>query len=157
MATYVVLPTITAPGPAALLEAGGGVHGVAGDDPIAFVGSPSEIDQDLAGLDADTQGELGSALGPQLGRELGHRGLHLERGADGSFGIVLVDGRHAEDGQHRVAGELLDEAFVARDLDAQPVEHPADERLDVLRVETLVEAREADDVGEDDRRDLPFA
>ena len=90
----------------------------------------------------------------QLGGQLDHRGLHLEGGSHGALGVVLVDGRHAEDRQHGVAGELLDEALVARDLGAQAVEGPGDQGLDELRVGRLVEAGEADQVGEDHRRDL---
>jgi hypothetical protein len=115
------------------------------------------VGQHLPGLDPDPELERRPTLGGQLRAELRHRLLHLERGADSALGIVLVDGRHAEDGEHRVAGELLHEALVSLDLRAEPIERPADDRLDDLRVVALVQARVADEVGEQEGRDLALA
>ena len=61
----------------------------------------------LAGQDA------GSRLDP--GAERADGVDELERGPDGALGIVLVCGRGAPDGHHRVADELLDRAAVAAD------------------------------------------
>ena len=47
--------------------------------------------------------------------QAGHRVDELERRADGTLGVVLVRGRRAPDGHHRVADELLDRAAVAPD------------------------------------------
>ena len=127
---------------------------IAGHDPVTLAAGPTLIDEDLAGLDADAQAQLRVAFAPQLAGQLDHRGLHLQRGPDGALGVVLVDGRDPEDGQHRVAGELLDQALVARDLGAQAIERARHQRLHELRVGGLVEAGEADQVGEDHGRDL---
>jgi hypothetical protein len=57
---------------------------------------------DLPGVDPDPSGDA----------ELGQRVAHLERRAAGAQGVVLVRGRHAEDGHDRVADELLHRATV---------------------------------------------
>ena len=75
----------------------------------------------------------------------------LEGGPDGALGIVLVgDGRtpHRHD---RVADELLDRTAVARDDLTREVEVAGQELARVLRVAALGKAREADQVGEQDR------
>ena len=57
----------------------------------------------------------------------------LEPGADRALGVVLVGRRHAPDGHHRVADELLDGAAVAGD-DAALVEVARQQLADVLLV-----------------------
>ena len=119
--------------------------------------APGLVHQDLAGLDADAQAELRPVLGPERRRELGHGRLHLERGANRALGIVLVRLRHAEEGEHGVAGELLDQSLVALCLGADPIEGSSHQRLHELRVVRLVQAGEANEVGEEDRGDLALA
>ena len=137
-----------------LLEPRGGVDRIAGHHPVAVDLDPPEVDEDLAGFDANAQGEFRPAFVPQLGGQLEHGGLHLEGGANGTLRVVLVDDRDAEDREHRVAGELFDRALVARRLGGQPLERPRDDRLHELRVGRLVEGCEADQVGEQDAGDL---
>src|SRR5205809_4203271 len=95
-----------------LLQARRSVDSVASDHAVALDADAPEVDEHLAGLHADPQPELGPALRRELEPEVSHCRLHLEGGSHGAFGVVLVDGRHAEDGQHGIAGELLDRALV---------------------------------------------
>ncbi len=104
-----------------------------------------------------TKRKLGPTLATQLGGQLTHRRLHLERGAHGALGVVLVSGGDTEDGQHRVAGELFDRSLIPGDLGAQTVEGSRDEGLHQLGVARLVEAGEAHEVGEDHRGHLALA
>ena len=80
---------------------------------------------------------------------------HLQRGADGAQGVVLVQLRDAEDGHHRIADELLDHAAVTLDDDLHLVEVPGDEPAQRLRVELLPEAHRVGYVGEEHGHDLP--
>ena len=65
--------------------------------------------------------------------------------------------RDAEDGEHRVAHELLQETLVALDLLRQPVEGASDHRLDDLRILALGQGGRADEISEQRRRILPFS
>src|SRR3954468_20985412 len=62
----------------------------------------------------------------------------------------------AEDGHHGVADELLDRAAVPLELGAELRVVGGERRADVLRVETLRPRRRDDEVGEEDRHDLPL-
>ena len=77
--------------------------------------------------------------------------LHLERAADGAQGVVLVGGRHPEDGHDRVADELLDGAAVTLEGGAHLLEVAGDHLAERLGVEPLAERSRALEVGEDDR------
>ena len=137
-----------------LLQPRSRIDRVAGHDPVTLAAGPPQIDQHLPGLDPDPQAQLGVAFATQLAGQLDHGSLHLECRPDGALGVDLMDGRDPEDGQHRVAGELLDQALVARDLRAQAIECARHQRLHELGVGGLIEAGEADQVGEDHGRDL---
>ncbi len=127
------------PGCGGLLESGGRVDRIAGDEQVPLGARAGEVDQDLTGLDADPQGWLLSPLGSPFSRQLGHRGLHLKGRPNRALGVVLVDRRHAEDGQHRVPRELLDGALVPCHLGRETAEDVAHERSDKLRVVRLAE------------------
>ena len=75
-------------------------------------------------------------------------------GVHGPFGVVFVGGGHAEDPDHGVADELLDDA--AKDLDGVPGQgvEGAQQALDVLRVGLLAEAGEVNEVAEHRGHDL---
>ena len=60
-----------------------------------------------------------------------------ERRADGPLRIVLVRGRRAEHGHHRVADELLDRAPVPLELGAQASVVRRQHAADVLGIELL--------------------
>ena len=118
-----------------LLEPRRDVHGVAGDETLA------RARDDLAGVDADAR----------LHAERRQRVAHLVRGSQRAQRVVLVQHRHAEDGHHRVADELLDRAAVALDDRLHPVEVAREQRAQRLGIRRLAERRRAGDVAEDDR------
>ena len=77
---------------------------------------------------------------------------HLVGGADRAQRVVLVDDRHAEDGHHRVADELLDGAAVPLERRRASRRSSASiTRRSRLRVDALAEARRRRDVAEQDR------
>ena len=110
------------------LQARPGVDDVAGGHPLAGLRASSEPHERLAGVDADPHLELVALARPVADRE---------RGADSALGVVLVRGRRAEDGHHRIADELLDGAAVALELAADAGVVAAELGLDVLGVHPL--------------------
>ncbi len=104
------------------------------------------VRDDLAGLDADAH----------LEAELAHRVDDRKRRPHRPLGVVLVRGRDAERGHHRVAGELLDDAAVRGDAVRDLVEEAGQPRAHDLRVGARDELRRADEVDEEHRRELPF-
>ena len=56
-----------------------------------------------------------------------------KRGPHGALGVVLVGDRGAEQGDDRVADDLVDLPAERRDVRGQPLEAAVDEVLDVLR------------------------
>jgi hypothetical protein len=123
-----------------LLQPGGDVDGVAGDQPLRRPGD------DLPGIDAD----------PALELELAQGRLHLLRHAHGAQRVVLTHHWHAEHGPDGVADELLHAAAVLLDDRLHPLEVAGQQSLQRLRVDGLAERRRADDVAEHDRHDLPL-
>ena len=121
-----------------LLEAGGDVDGIAGCEPLRGA------DDDLAGVDAN----------PRLDAELRQRVPHLDRGSQGTQRIVFVELRHAEDGHHRIADELLNGAAVPLDNRLHLVEVAPEERAQRLRVDRFAQRGRTDDVAEKDGYDL---
>jgi len=80
-----------------------------------------------------------------------HRIDQLERRPDRPFGIVLVGRWRTPDRHDRVTDELLDGAAVAADHVAGKLEVARQELPGVLRVASLGQGREADQVGKQDR------
>jgi hypothetical protein len=78
----------------------------------------------------------------------------LERGPQGAFGVVLVRRRDAEDGDDRIADVLLDRPTPRGDDLGERLEADTQERVQPLGIEPLTELRRADQVGEQDRREL---
>ena len=134
-----------------LLEASGDVHRVAGRPAAA---GPRIADDDRAGVDADAHRDLETALGPEGCVQGRQRGLHLGGRPDRPERVVLVHDRDAEDGDDRIADELLDRSAVALEDRAHRVEPAAHDRAQRLRVEVLAEPGRAGDVGEHDGDDL---
>jgi hypothetical protein len=122
-----------------LLQPRRDVHRVAGREPLLGAG------HDLAGVDTD----------PPLDPQLRERVAHLDRRAAGAQRVVLVSGRHAEDGHHGVADELLDRAAMPLDDRFHPLEVAREQCPQRLGVGRLAERRRADHVAEEDRDDLP--
>ena len=73
----------------------------------------------------------------ELVRSAGDGRDQIERGPDRSLGVVLVRGRRAPDGHHRVADELLHRAAVPLDEPRAGVEVARQELADLLRVAGL--------------------
>ena len=104
------------------------------------------VDDDLARLDADADGEL------QL-LDFRH---DLERRAHGTLGVVLVRDRHTEGRHHRVARELLDRASVRFDASRDDLEVAVDALADDFGIRARDEACRVDEIGEEDGCDLAF-
>ena len=100
-----------------LLEPGRDVDRVSGRQPLLGAG------HHLAGVDAHPQLEPRAVGAFELLVQLCEAVAELRRGAHRAQRVVLVHGRDAEDGHHRVADELLDGAAV-----------PLDDRLRRLEV-----------------------
>ena len=73
VAAYVKGPTVIAPGSATCWSRAAVLTASPGHDPVALALRATEIDEDLAGLDADAEAELRLALGAQLAGQLAHR------------------------------------------------------------------------------------
>ena len=129
------------------LDAGGGVDDVACGHAFPRLGPRREVDQRLAGVDADPDLEL-----PLLGNPVTDR----ERRAQRTFRIVFVRNRRAEERHHRVTDELLDGSAVAFELGPQARVVGHEHRPHVLRVEPLGARGEPDQIGEEDGDDLPL-
>ncbi len=101
---------------------------------------------DLAGLDAD----------PDLEPEVLDR-LHDREGRPHRpLGVVFVRKGDAERGHHGIARELLDDAAVGRDAMGHLIEEARQPRAHDLGVGARDELRRADEVDEENRRELPF-
>src|SRR5439155_20188825 len=72
------------------------------------------------------------------------------------LGVVLGGRRSTPNGHHRVADELLDGAAVQRDQPLAAVEVAGEQLPRVLGVAALGERREADEIGEEHRDELPL-
>ena len=121
-----------------LLEPGRDIESLAGRE-----GGVALVDDDLPGLDPDPHGQLAVARLDDRDRRP-HRAL----------GIVLVRGRHPEDGEHRVAGELLDGPAVGLDVRPDPVEEARHTPPRDLRVIRGDERSRVHEVDEQRRREL---
>ena len=129
------------------------------------VGSGDRADEDLAGVDPDAHADVVDRVGVVdvvvllsrvFGDETGERLLHPQGGAHGSVGVVLVGDRSPEEGDDRVAEDLVDTAAERLDLGHQGLEVRLDEAGDRLRVAVLGERGVADEVGEQHRDDAAF-
>ena len=104
-------------------------------------------------LRADGDGRLaGEHAGARLQRrvERGNGCDEVERGADGSLGVVFVRDRSAPDSHHGVADELLYGAAVALDNLPRGVEVASEQFARVLGIATFRRGREPHEVGEED-------
>ena len=93
------------PGLRRLLESGGHVDGVAGDEALTRCRIAGD---DLAGVHADRIAILDPVVALELLVEVRERVVHRRGGPDGAEGIVLVELRDAEDGHDGIADVLLD-------------------------------------------------
>ena len=109
-----------------------------------------EADERLAGVDADAQPQRRAAERRQVAASSQIR----RRRADRPLGIVLVGRRDAEDADHGIADELLDDAAVGLDLGAGHREVRGQHPVDVLGIGGLRGRGEADEVAEQRGDDL---
>lgn len=137
------------------LQAGSDVDRVAGHEEFALLSGSGEVDEHLPGLDADAQAEFRSDGG--RGADMDHGRLHLQCRPSRPLGIVLVRGRDTEDRQQRVARALLHHALVACHLLREALERGGHQRGDDLRVVGFAEARESDEIREEERGHLALS
>ena len=131
-----------------LLEPRGDVDRVAGRQPLLGAGDH------FAGVDAHPQLEPRAVAGLELVVQLAEPVSELGGRAHGAQSVVLVHGRHAEDGHHGVADELLDGAAVPLDDRLRGLEVARHHAAQALGVDPLAERGRAGDVAEEHRHDL---
>ena len=134
-----------------LLETSRDIDRVAGDECLARVRATGHH---LARVDPGAQDD-GDAVGTIcFGTQLGQPFPDLSRGPDGPQGIVLMQGRDAEDRHHCVADELLDRSPVTFEHLAHDGEVAAQQAAERLGIVGLAQGGGTGDVGEDDRNRL---
>ena len=138
-----------------LLQAGGDVDRVAADHQVAARGRLAACD-DVAGVDADAQTDVGSVARPDVVGERAEARVDGERGAHRALRVVVVRLRDPEHGQDRVAYELLGRPAVSLDLAVDELEELALELAELLGIEPLGERRRAGEVGKEDGDDAAF-
>ncbi len=110
---------------------------------------------DQAGVEADAHLEGRYLACPaQFFRVVLDRGQDGQAGAYRTLGIVLVGQGGAKKGQHAVAQELSDRAFVAIDRLGQPAVRARHDLAPVFGVHRFGQAGRADDVGKQHRDQL---
>ena len=128
------------------LQAGSHVDSIAHDRVVFAAPGPHATGVDEAGVDAKVDGEAHLSVPVE-----GHKSLlHLQRGSQGPFGVVLVGLRRAEKRHDLVAHELVNSAAIALDAGDQAVEAGGDQVAKGFGVELLGEGCEAGDIGEED-------
>ena len=138
-----------------LLQARSDVHRVARDHQLpACRRLPPR--HDLARVDADAQADLDAVASEDVACEPREAVADRESGAHRALGVVVVGDRHAEDGKHRIADELLTEPAEPLDLGVDEGEELALQDAKLLRVDPLGERRRAGDVGEEDGDHAPL-
>ena len=110
------------------LQATGGVHDVTHRRVVAA--GPQRADEHLARVDADAH----LRAYPVLVAQARERPLHLQRGAHGALGVVLVRDRSAEERDDGVADDLVDLAAERGDVGDETLEALVDEVLHRLGV-----------------------
>jgi hypothetical protein len=134
-----------------LLEAGGDVDGIAGDEGLPGRGIAAD---DLARVQANAEGDGRAEATAQMLVQPCEAILHLERRPAGAESIVLVRLRNAEDGDDGIADELLHRAAVALERPAHLVEVGEHELPDRLGIDALAHRRRAGHVAEEQRGEL---
>ena len=139
-------------GAGGLLEPRSDVDRVAGHERLA---ARAVARDDLAGVDADPQGDARPEALLEILVQGTEARLHLQCGAARAQRIVLVRLRDAEDREDGVADELLHRAAVTLERAAHLVEVGEHQAADRLRIEALAHRGRARQVTEDKRRELP--
>ena len=138
------------PGGCTLLQSGGDVDGVAGDERVHAGLSGHH----LAGVDAGVVRKPDAVQRFELVVERLELRTHLDCRAHRAHRVVLVGHGDPEHREHRVADELLDPAAVAGQDAAELVEVAAQHPPHRLGVVVLSELGRAGEIAEDDGHDL---
>ena len=138
--------------PGRLLESRRDVDGVTGRELLVGGRLP---DDHLARVDAGARRDPDPVLAGELSVDTLESVAHRRRRTHRAEGVVLVDGRHSEHCDDRVADELLDRAAVPLESRLHGVEVAPHHATQRLGVEPLAQRRRADDVGEHHGDDLP--
>ncbi|OQA95233.1 MAG: hypothetical protein BWY25_02489 [Chloroflexi bacterium ADurb.Bin222] len=88
----------------------------------------------------------GAQAGLSDGGKFGDGALHVERGAHGELGVILVGYRRAEDGHQAVAGKFIHQAVVVVDGSHHQAQKVVDELEHRFGIEGGREMREIDRV-----------
>src|SRR6185503_17663780 len=104
---------------------------------------------DLARVDADAQLEAGAVAALELVVQRAETLAELLRRSQRPQRVVLVHRRHAEDGHHRVADELLDGAAMPFEDPLRDLEVARHHGAQALRIDPLAERGRARDVAEE--------
>ena len=129
-----------------LLEPGGDVDRIAGNEGASFA---RLVDDHLARVDADSQAKL-------IPEELAQPPLHRQTGMQRPFRVILERRWGAKDGHHGIPDELLDRPAGSLDLLGHRLVEDLEHAPRPLRVLRATELSRGNEVGEDDRRELPF-
>ena len=128
------------------LEARRRIHHVAGRDAFPCPDVGVQVDECLAGIDADSQLELERRIRLV---QLPDRLVDRDCAANRPLGVVLVSGGDPEEADNGVPDELLHGAAEPLDLRADLFVVRREARTHVFGVEPLGRGRRADEVGEE--------
>ena len=136
------------------LQAGGDVDRVARDH--GPVGMDLGRGEDLAGVDADPEGELDAVPVLQIRGEIGEPLGDLGCGTEGPGGVVFPDPGDPEDRDDGIADVFLDRAAPGLDGRRNHGEVVLEDRADPFGIETLAEGGGVREVDENGRGQLPL-
>jgi hypothetical protein len=117
--------------------------------------SPVVPGDHLARVDADPVGQPDTPGCFEVPVEDGERVAHLDGRANGTQGVVLVEGRHAEHGHDRVTDVFLHGPTVPLHDGAHLAEVAGEQVPERLRIESEAESRRVDKIREQDCDRLP--
>ena len=140
------------PGSGERLDPRGGRDGLAGQAQVAVTAGSGRAGHDLAGGDADADLERLAAIADLL--EAGTDGQGREAGPER---VVVVRARPAEDGEDRVADELLARPVEAVDRVGHRGERRGHAGTDLLRIVLGEHPDVVDEIGEEGGDDAPVA
>ena len=142
------VPDEDAAGRGVLLEPGGDVDGVAGDERLPGRRVPGD---DLTGVHADAHLEPDASIAPEFLVQCGQPFAHLDASAHGPQRVVLVELGDPEHRHHGVPDVLLDGSAVTLDRPAHRLEVARLHVAQRLGIQALAERRRAGHVAEHDR------
>ena len=126
------------------------VHGVAHDRVSGLHFSRERTGDDGTRVHTDAQGETDPAVALGTFVQTRDRAMHVERGADRAFGIILVGQWSAEDRHYGVAGVLVDRPTVPLDDVREGIEERREDGAQLLGIEALGQRGRSGQICEDD-------